>query len=128
MNNLENEITSLIQTERNSLALSKIKTYIEKNMSYARVEALFQPSMMLIVGIGSALILLFGGRLIINDVISLGDFVAFMLYLGMLIWPSIALGWVINGIEVRKILRLSTTLMPLTWMNLIRLCIKMISI
>jgi len=72
------------------------KTYIEKNMSYARVEALFQPSMMLIVGIGSALILLFGGRLIINDIISLGDFVAFMLYLGMLIWPSIALGWVMG--------------------------------
>lgn len=72
------------------------KIYIDKNMAYARVEAAFQPSMMFIVGIGSALILLFGGRLIINNVISLGDFVAFMLYLGMLIWPSIALGWVMG--------------------------------
>lgn len=72
------------------------KEYINRNMAYARVEAAFQPSMMLIVGIGSAMILLFGGRLIINDVITLGDFVAFMLYLGMLIWPSIALGWVMG--------------------------------
>jgi ATP-binding cassette, subfamily B, multidrug efflux pump len=70
--------------------------YIEKNMAHARVQAAFQPSMMLIVGIGSALILLFGGQLIINGVITLGDFVAFTLYMGMLIWPSIALGWVMG--------------------------------
>jgi ATP-binding cassette subfamily B protein len=76
------------------------REYIDKNMAYARVEAAFQPSMMLIVGIGSALILLFGGELIISNVISLGEFVAFMLYLGMLIWPSIALGWV-TGLFLR---------------------------
>lgn len=72
------------------------KVYIDKNMDYARAQAAFQPSMMLIVGIGSALILLFGGQLIIKDVITLGDFVAFNLYMGMLIWPSIALGWVMG--------------------------------
>jgi len=70
--------------------------YITKNMAHARVQAAFQPSMMLIVGIGSALILLFGGQLIISNVITLGDFVAFTLYMGMLIWPSIALGWVMG--------------------------------
>ncbi|KAA3611077.1 MAG: ABC transporter ATP-binding protein [Calditrichaeota bacterium] len=70
--------------------------YIKKNMAHARVQAAFQPSMMLIVGIGSALILLFGGKLIISGVITLGDFVAFTLYMGMLIWPSIALGWVMG--------------------------------
>ncbi len=70
--------------------------YITKNMAHARVQSAFQPSMMLIVGIGSALILLFGGKLIINGIITLGDFVAFTLYMGMLIWPSIALGWVMG--------------------------------
>ena len=72
------------------------REYVERNMHYARAEAGFRPSMMLIVGISSALILLFGGRLIMQDVISLGDFVAFTLYMGQLIWPSIALGWVMG--------------------------------
>ena len=70
--------------------------YIDKNMEYVKVNAAFRPSMMMIVGFGVALILLFGGRMIINDVITLGEFVAFNLYLGMLVFPSIALGWVMG--------------------------------
>ena len=37
-----------------------------------------------------------GGRAAIRTEISVGDFVAFTLYLGMLTWPMIALGWVVN--------------------------------
>ncbi|MGD9898177.1 MAG: ABC transporter ATP-binding protein [Calditrichaceae bacterium] len=70
------------------------KEYIKKNMDYARAYAGFHPSMMLIVGLSTAVILFFGGQLIIKNVITLGEFVAFSLYLGMLVWPSIALGWV----------------------------------
>jgi len=72
------------------------REYITKNMAHVRAQAGFQPSMMLIVGIGSALVLLFGGRLIMEGSITLGDFVAFTMYMGMLIWPSIALGWVMG--------------------------------
>ncbi|MBN2708434.1 MAG: ABC transporter ATP-binding protein [Calditrichaceae bacterium] len=72
------------------------KEYIRKNMNYVRVYAAFRPMMMLIVGVGIAIILLFGGRMITNGVITLGEFVAFDLYLSMLVWPSIALGWVMN--------------------------------
>jgi len=70
--------------------------YIKKNMKYVKYNAAYRPSMMLIVGIGTAIILLFGGRMIINNVITLGEFVAFNLYLGMLVFPSIALGWVMG--------------------------------
>ncbi len=70
------------------------KEYIKKNMDYAKAYAGFHPSMMLIVGLSTAVILFFGGQLIIKNVITLGEFVAFHLYLGMLVWPSIALGWV----------------------------------
>ena len=70
--------------------------YIKKNMRYVKYNAAYRPSMMLIVGIGVAIILLFGGRMIINDVITLGEYVAFNLYLGMLVFPSIALGWVMG--------------------------------
>lgn len=72
------------------------KEYIDKNMHYEKIHAAFRPVMMLIVGFGIALILLFGGRLIIREIITLGEFVAFNLYLAMLVWPSIALGWVMG--------------------------------
>ncbi len=72
------------------------KDYIKKNMQYVKFNAAYRPSMMLIVGIGVAIILLFGGRMIIHDIITLGEFVAFNLYLGMLVFPSIALGWVMG--------------------------------
>ena len=70
--------------------------YIKKNMRYVKYNAAYRPSMMLIVGLGVAIILLFGGRMIIKDIITLGEFVAFNLYLGMLVFPSIALGWVMG--------------------------------
>ncbi|MEJ2543067.1 MAG: ABC transporter ATP-binding protein [Calditrichaceae bacterium] len=72
------------------------KDYIKKNMRYVKYNAAYRPSMMLIVGMGIAIILLFGGKMIINDVITLGEYVAFNLYLGMLVFPSIALGWVMG--------------------------------
>jgi ATP-binding cassette subfamily B multidrug efflux pump len=70
--------------------------YVEKNLSFARVYAGFHPSLMLIIGIAVLLVLLGGGRLVIDKTITIGEFTAFMLYLGMLVWPSIALGWVIG--------------------------------
>jgi ATP-binding cassette subfamily B multidrug efflux pump len=70
--------------------------YVEKNLSFARVYAGFHPSLMLIIGIAVLLVLLGGGRLVISKTITIGEFTAFMLYLGMLVWPSIALGWVIG--------------------------------
>jgi ATP-binding cassette subfamily B multidrug efflux pump len=70
--------------------------YVEKNMKFARVYAMFHPMMMFIVGIGVLMVLYMGGVLIIEEHITLGEFVAFSLYLGMLVWPSIALGWVVG--------------------------------
>jgi ATP-binding cassette subfamily B protein len=72
------------------------KEYIDKNMAFVRVYAAFHPMMMLIVGIGVVLVLFVGGMLIVKSKITLGAFVAFTLYMGMLVWPSIALGWVVG--------------------------------
>jgi ATP-binding cassette subfamily B protein len=72
------------------------KDYIKKNMQYVKYHAAYRPSMMLIVGLGIVIILFFGGRMIIIDIITLGEYVAFNLYLGMLVFPSIALGWVMG--------------------------------
>jgi ATP-binding cassette subfamily B protein len=70
--------------------------YMHKNLSFARVYAAFHPSLMLIIGFAVLLVLLGGGKLVIDQTISIGELTAFMLYLGMLVWPSIALGWVIG--------------------------------
>jgi ATP-binding cassette subfamily B protein len=72
------------------------REYIDKNMAFVRVFAAFHPMMMFIVGLGIILVLYVGGSQIMTGIISLGEFVAFMLYLGMLVWPSIALGWVVG--------------------------------
>ncbi len=72
------------------------REYVNKSLHYVKVHAAFRPMMMLLVGMSVVLTLLIGGRLIINHTITLGQFVAFNLYLGMLVWPSIALGWVLG--------------------------------
>jgi ATP-binding cassette subfamily B multidrug efflux pump len=69
---------------------------MQRNISFVKVQAGFHPVLMFVIGLATALIILFGGKLVIDDKISLGEFTAFMLYMGILIWPSIALGWVIG--------------------------------
>lgn len=78
------------------------REYIKKNMAYAKVYAAFHPMMIFIIGIGVVLVLWIGGELIMKNVITLGEFVAFSLYLGMLVWPSIALGWVVGIFQQGK--------------------------
>jgi ATP-binding cassette subfamily B protein len=56
----------------------------------------FYPTLGLIAGLAMVLVLWLGGREVIAGVITVGDFVAFGFYLMLLIWPMIALGWVVN--------------------------------
>ncbi len=70
--------------------------YHEKNMALARTSALFQPLLSLLTGLGALIVLIVGGRQVMSGTLTPGEFVAFGVYLGMLTWPMIALGWVIN--------------------------------
>jgi len=70
--------------------------YRERNMSLARVSGAFHPAMGLLAGFGMIVVLWIGGREAIAGAISLGDYVAFFIYLTQMIWPLIALGWVTN--------------------------------
>ncbi len=70
--------------------------YVEKNRRLIRWQAAFNPVMQLLVGIGFAAVLGYGGRLILLGELSVGEFVTFQLFLGRLIWPMVAIGWVIN--------------------------------
>ncbi|TCS83216.1 ABC transporter ATP-binding protein [Tepidibacillus fermentans] len=73
--------------------------YVDKNMHLVRIQALFDPIVQFISGISLLIILSYGGILVINHEITLGDFVAFNSYLGLLIWPIMAIGWVINILQ-----------------------------
>jgi ATP-binding cassette, subfamily B, multidrug efflux pump len=70
--------------------------YLEKNMRLASLYGLMQPSFSIFGGLGMVGVIWFGGALVVDGTISVGSFVAFGMYLGMLTWPLIALGWVIN--------------------------------
>lgn len=72
------------------------REYLDRNMRLARVSGLFHPILGLLSGFAMVLALLVGGRAVMRGAITVGDFVAFLLYLGMLAWPMIALGWVVS--------------------------------
>ena len=70
--------------------------YLTKNMHLVRLYGLMNPAFGLLAGLGAVTVLGVGGMLALRGTISVGAFVAFGLYLGMLTWPLIALGWVVN--------------------------------
>jgi len=72
------------------------KEYATANIEVAKIQGLISPLASLAGSCGMLMILYFGGRLVIAATITLGDFVAFITYLYMLIWPMMAIGWVAN--------------------------------
>jgi ATP-binding cassette subfamily B protein len=75
------------------------KDYIKKNMNLIRTQALIMPILFLITGMSIIIVVWVGGIKVINAEITLGELTAFVVYLGFLIWPMIAFGWVINIIQ-----------------------------
>ncbi len=70
--------------------------YTEKNRGMIRIMSGMWPSLSLLGGIAAAIVLWVGGAAVVRGQITLGELVAFQIYLGMLIWPMVALGWVTN--------------------------------
>ncbi len=72
------------------------KDYIRENIGLARIQGMFMPLLQALIGVTFLLVLWAGGRQLLEGRISLGSFVMFNTYMGMLIWPMIAFGWVVN--------------------------------
>jgi len=72
------------------------KTYIAQNIRLVRVQGVFQPLLEALIGVTFLMVLWVGGRQVLAGKISVGSFVMFNTYMGMLVWPMIALGWVVN--------------------------------
>ena len=75
------------------------REFLTRNMDMIKIQAFFQPILFLITGFSLIIVIYFGGKQVINGQTNLGDIAAFIIYLGILIWPMIAFGWVINIIE-----------------------------
>lgn len=72
------------------------REFVDRNLGLIRLSGIFHPILQFFIGLGFIAVLWYGGTLVISGSITIGDFVKFTLYLGLLVWPMIALGWVIN--------------------------------
>jgi ATP-binding cassette subfamily B protein len=93
-------VKAFVQEEKERARLGQIgEEYVGKNLRLIKVWGMFFPLIMLLANLGTVIVLLLGGRGTIAGSITAGGFVAFMTYLGILTWPMMALGWVINLIQ-----------------------------
>jgi ATP-binding cassette, subfamily B, multidrug efflux pump len=72
------------------------REYVSRNITLIRTWSMFMPSLQALLGMSFLIVLWRGGYQFLNHQISLGAFIAFYSYLGVLMWPMIALGWVTN--------------------------------
>lgn len=72
---------------------------VDKNREVYKVDSLFDPALSLIIGASYVIAIIVGGYLIIDAEITVGEFVTFISYIGMLIWPMFAIGRLFNIIE-----------------------------
>jgi len=89
----ENEIDNFAQLNQENFDI---------NMALAKVQAIFYPSIGLISSLSFLITFIYGGNLVINGTITLGDFVAFNGYLGIIIRPIISIGMIINFTQRAK--------------------------
>jgi ATP-binding cassette subfamily B protein len=72
------------------------REYATRNLSLVRISAVMRPLIQFVIGLGMVLIVWYGGVLAVRGAITPGQFVEFTLFLMRLIWPLIALGYVVN--------------------------------
>ena len=71
----------------------------EKNIDLARIQALFFPLMVLLIGLSNIMVIYIGGKQVIDGVIDVGTIPEFLIYVNMLTWPVAIVGWVTNMIQ-----------------------------
>ena len=75
------------------------QSYLKENLKLARARGLLSASVEILFGLAFLVLVWFGGNAAIKDQISIGDFVAFTVWLGMLSWPIFSFGWIINLVQ-----------------------------
>ncbi|SPE35705.1 ABC transporter related [Candidatus Sulfopaludibacter sp. SbA3] len=94
--------------------------FIAHNLKLVRIQGVFQPLLEVLIGFTFLVVLWVGGHDVVQGRISIGSFIMFNTYMGMLVWPMIALGWVVNLMQrgsasldrINQILRETPTIAP----------------
>ncbi|HUB01224.1 MAG TPA: ABC transporter ATP-binding protein [Terriglobales bacterium] len=90
-------IRAYVQERAEIAAFEKAnEEYIRRSLGLVRLMGMLWPSLELMLGAAIVIVLWLGGREVILGRMSVGQFVAYLQYMGLLMWPVIALGWVIN--------------------------------
>jgi len=71
----------------------------KKNMEVAKIDARFDPVIYLSVALSNLLAVIIGGYLVWINKITIGQLTSFIMYLGLMIWPMLALAWMFNIVE-----------------------------
>ncbi|MFK4292509.1 ATP-binding cassette subfamily B multidrug efflux pump [Bacillus sp. RC240] len=77
----------------------KSEDVVHKNMLVARIDSLFDPTIALIVGFSFLIAICYGSLLVVRGELTVGELVTFTTYLGTLVWPMLAFGWLFNIME-----------------------------
>ncbi|MGU9866355.1 MULTISPECIES: SmdA family multidrug ABC transporter permease/ATP-binding protein [Kluyvera] len=70
-----------------------------KNMRVARIDARFDPTIYIAIGMANLLAIAGGSWMVMQGELTLGQLTSFMMYLGLMIWPMLALAWMFNIVE-----------------------------
>lgn len=90
-------IKAFVQEGKELIAFSKVnENNYNKNIRVVKLQAIMHPLAMMISGLSIAVVLGYGGYMAITGRLSLGELVAFIQYLLILVWPMIAFGWCLN--------------------------------
>ncbi|WP_438448393.1 ABC transporter ATP-binding protein [Gorillibacterium sp. sgz5001074] len=93
-------IRAFVQEEAHTARFhGKTQEVLGKNLAVARIDAVFEPLAKVLVGLSYIIGICYGGYLVFNSEISLGELVSFNVFLGMLIWPMFAIGELINVMQ-----------------------------
>ncbi len=90
-------VRSFVQEQHEVATFQRMnREYVERNRSLIGLTATFYPLLHGVIGLLFVIIFYFGTHKILGGEMKIGNFVAFQFYLGRMVWPLIALGWVIN--------------------------------
>jgi ATP-binding cassette, subfamily B, multidrug efflux pump len=107
LNSLAQEVFSGIRIVKSYVKEKQVADYFEsettaykdKSMKLAKVESLFTPLMLLIIGSSTILTIYFGGKLVIEGTLQAGNVAEFVIYVNMLTWPVTSMGWIASLIQ-----------------------------
>lgn len=95
------KVTKTFGQEKEEIAsfAKQSEDVVQKNIAVAKIDALYDPTINVIVGLSFFLAVAFGAKFVVDGDLTIGQLISFTTYLGLLIWPMLAFGWLFNIVE-----------------------------